>query len=1214
MQSKLSRICDAIIEAGWLVALVVAPLFFNTFSSRVFEPDKIHLARSIAVLMAVAWLVQLIDGAFGPATGGERANVERPALWSTIKNTPLVLPALLLVLSYLISTAFSLAPRISLFGSYVRLQGTLTFLAYVVIFGAVLSHLRTRRQVNRILHAVIITSLPIAMYGIIQNAGLDPLPWGGDVRERVAGNMGNAIFIAAYLIIAVFLTLERLIDSMASLVRSQDAGIGDALRAGAYLFVLVLQFTAIVFSQSRGPQLGLAAGLYVFGMLGLLLLARWGAAREAGPAFLRWLSSHVRAVWLGLIGVTVGGLLLMVVMNVPNGPLAGLCDVRYIGRTCTIFNADEGTNAVRALIWEGVVDLMTPGAALETPDGRRDAFAPARLLLGYGPESLWVAFNRFYPPELGHFESRSASPDRSHNETFDALARGGLLQLAAEVFLFGSFFYYALRWLGLIRGRRDRNLFIAFLVGGGALGIVLPLIFDGSLRFAGIGWPAGLIVGLILYVTVVLVFGGRVTTVVHVEVGDPRAQLLIVAIFAAIVAHFVELHFGIAIVSTMTHLWILAAVLVAVGMGWVREEVGEAAERAVPAPVDIPAAAPQLVRAEETPRAVLAAQGTGGSGRSAAQSTRSQSAKRKDDPRGAGTPASAQRRPDERRSDGQRTGGRAPVRAVAAPVVRHPVLTVLPHAMIMAIISAVFVWDYTVNQTGATGASSIFWNSFTTRVRDGQVLSSPMILILVLFTWLVGGITAIGEAREEGRNRFSVLSAALLYVGVAAVTFVVYGLIHASRMNIAGLDALGVVRRTVGHLVAFDVVLILLGLGLAVTLILARPQPWPARFAQQPAVSLAAGTALAALAIFLIVSLNIRTVQADTYFKQAGGYEGIGQWEGAVLLYREAAELQPQEDYYYLFLGRALLQLSDQMQTGAAILPEDLSNVPTERLLGLVDQAIQTGNREDMLRAAHAVLVGARRLNPYNTDHSANLARLFRAWAFTGAVAPGESGDPDRLREVLQQNPEQVNQARLQQSVDYYGQALLLSPNNAGLWNELATVQYIQGDLAAARATLEQSLKVDDRYFPTHLLLGDVLMAQGDRVSALAAYKQAAEVSPKNLNVLSAIGMAGVDAGDPQAATDAWQRIVDIETAAANSAQAQLDRLSAQAASRAALEQQVTQHRRQVFAAYRNLAFVLQSMARDEEALVAAQQALALAPESERAELESFIASIQGAP
>ena len=316
------------------------------------------------------------------------------------------------------------------------------------------------------LHAVIITSLPIAIYGVIQNAGLDPLPWGGDVVERVAANMGNAIFVAAYLIMAVFLTLERLLDSVAALLRAEKGGLGDALRPGAYLFVLIVQLVAIVFTQSRGPQLGLAAGLYVFVMLGLLLLARWGAAQDRGPAILRWLGAHVRRAWVALIGLTVAGLIFIVVLNVPNGPLNGVCEVRYVGRTCTLFSLNEGTNAVRALIWEGVVELMSPHAPLQTPDGQTDTFNILRPLVGYGPESLWVAFNRFYPPELGHFESRNASPDRSHNETFDALARGGLVQFAAEIFLFTSVFYFALRWLGLIRDRRSRNLFIGLSRGG----------------------------------------------------------------------------------------------------------------------------------------------------------------------------------------------------------------------------------------------------------------------------------------------------------------------------------------------------------------------------------------------------------------------------------------------------------------------------------------------------------------------------------------------------------------------------------------------------------------------------------------------------------------------------------------------------------------------------------------------------------------------------
>ena len=371
-----------------------------------------------------------------------------------------MLPTIILVVSYLLSTALSVVPRISFFGSYVRMQGTWSYLSYVAIFAMVLTHVRSRAQVNRIFYAVIMTSLPIAIYGILQKTGLDPLPWGGDVVERVAANMGNSIFVAAYLIMAVFLTLERLLDSLAAIFSTEQGSIADSLRAGAYFFILAVQMMAIVFTQSRGPWGGLLAGLYVFAMLGLLLLARWAQGRAKIPAALDWLTRNIRAAWLGLIGLTLAGLIALVILNVPQGPLNGLCQKRYVGRLCTVFSTSQGTNAVRTLIWEGVVDLMLkPHAPIQTPEGQPDPLNIVRPLVGYGPESMWVAYNRFYPPDLAHYEARNASPDRSHNETFDTLVRGGLIQFAAQIFLYVSIFYYSLRWLGLMRGRRRRNLF-----------------------------------------------------------------------------------------------------------------------------------------------------------------------------------------------------------------------------------------------------------------------------------------------------------------------------------------------------------------------------------------------------------------------------------------------------------------------------------------------------------------------------------------------------------------------------------------------------------------------------------------------------------------------------------------------------------------------------------------------------------------------------------
>ena len=88
MATKLSRLCDGLMEAAWLAVVIVTPLFFNVNSSRIFEPDKITLLRSLALLMLVAWLVKLID----QAGSGLNANGHLKDWIMALIKTPLVLP------------------------------------------------------------------------------------------------------------------------------------------------------------------------------------------------------------------------------------------------------------------------------------------------------------------------------------------------------------------------------------------------------------------------------------------------------------------------------------------------------------------------------------------------------------------------------------------------------------------------------------------------------------------------------------------------------------------------------------------------------------------------------------------------------------------------------------------------------------------------------------------------------------------------------------------------------------------------------------------------------------------------------------------------------------------------------------------------------------------------------------------------------------------
>jgi tetratricopeptide (TPR) repeat protein/O-antigen ligase len=200
--------------------------------------------------------------------------------------------------------------------------------------------------------------------------------------------------------------------------------------AGTGVLVLILG-TAIIFSQSRGPWIGMGAGLFVF-----LVLVLWQAARRARQQGNTTLATRLRWAfggWIALV-LVAGGFL--IAFNLSDAPVfEPLRDMPYIGRMGELLEVDAGTGRVRILIWAG--DEHAGGAlALISAD-------PMRALLGWGPESMFVAYNPFYPPDLGQIESRGASPDRSHQAILDELVTKGLLGLASYLFVLISFFVLA---------------------------------------------------------------------------------------------------------------------------------------------------------------------------------------------------------------------------------------------------------------------------------------------------------------------------------------------------------------------------------------------------------------------------------------------------------------------------------------------------------------------------------------------------------------------------------------------------------------------------------------------------------------------------------------------------------------------------------------------------------------------------------------------------
>jgi tetratricopeptide (TPR) repeat protein len=165
--------------------------------------------------------------------------------------------------------------------------------------------------------------------------------------------------------------------------------------------------------------------------------------------------------------------------------------------------------------------------------------------------------------------------------------------------------------------------------------------------------------------------------------------------------------------------------------------------------------------------------------------------------------------------------------------------------------------------------------------------------------------------------------------------------------------------------------------------------------------------------------------------------------------------LAPGEDYYYLFLGRSILNLTN---------------------------GVEAAQQQPLLQEAEQELKIAQRLNPLNPDHTANLARLNRQWAF------------------LTQDP--VQKAKhIEDANFYYDRVTHLSKNSALLYNEWARLAFeLMQDSELAHAKINKSLELDNNWEQTYLYQGDLYSWEYNQ-----ARQQGADTATLNQLVAQAI-------------------------------------------------------------------------------------------------------------
>lgn len=288
---------DAILETGWLLAAVLAPLWINLWANQPFDPAKVALLRSVTWLMGAVWLAQGLLTARNPL---RHARCKR-LLW------PLVTLALVLCAATLLASD----PPLSLFGSYERAQGLLTQLSYLLLFLIVATRLQTGEQAQRLLAAMALTAAPLIILGLAQSGGADPLGLVSDARAPVYATLGRANFVGAYVAMLLPLTLALLLLARSRVGR---AALGLLLAGQAFL---------VAASGTRAPLLAAVSGMLTFAFLWRWI--RWSPQRRRRGA----------VVALVVLVAAVAGLLI------------------------AVYRARAGSIAARAVIWDAALNLIS---------------------------------------------------------------------------------------------------------------------------------------------------------------------------------------------------------------------------------------------------------------------------------------------------------------------------------------------------------------------------------------------------------------------------------------------------------------------------------------------------------------------------------------------------------------------------------------------------------------------------------------------------------------------------------------------------------------------------------------------------------------------------------------------------------------------------------------------------------------------------------------
>ena len=471
---------------------------------------KVSVFRTLALLFAFDWALSArVRRAEEPASPGYVSGIRHrlrvhPGRW-------VIYAAVAVLVANVVSLSFSPVKSIGFWGIDVGWDtyGVYSILGYLVFFTVLVVKLRTRAQIDRLIWTLTGVSILVSLYAVAQHFGVDPLRNDPLPVSRAGSSFGNPIFGPSFLVMTIPLTIAAFLPYRDRMPALSHIWIGAGL--------ISVQFTAIIFSVSRGPLAAL-----VISLIALFVVIVWVQGSKAmvnPPRYpgLGW----VRLPWavVRIVAALLAASLAAVIVSIPFGPTAGIIggEVAFLtaiswgpgGRPARtpaamvlvataitvvmallpvvdapgglsfgerIANVGGGTAAGfnnRQTIWTTAWDVYTTVPWVDTdefPTVPELGVPWLRPLVGYGPDMFGYAY-----PLAGDTVYTNELASHGHNFIVHTAIELGLIGVAAYLFLLGSVGVLLYRLLARARAGAYPDWFL-YLVIGLAIAMVARIV------------------------------------------------------------------------------------------------------------------------------------------------------------------------------------------------------------------------------------------------------------------------------------------------------------------------------------------------------------------------------------------------------------------------------------------------------------------------------------------------------------------------------------------------------------------------------------------------------------------------------------------------------------------------------------------------------------------------------------------------------------------